>query len=155
MAAEIIIFFPHCKNISVLFCIGTLRPSNLGGNFSRDVTRIAGNNDEHNIITQKFRAFPPQSKKLDTIIEPFPGFPGTTTVPTTDKTVAMHGQPRNGSGDRFQGSFIFLVVHASFIGHNHHGQNRGYAWATAPRFGGPTPGIILYFPSPLHNFLTS
>ena len=64
------------------------------------ITWIAGNNVETPpIVTQKFRVFPPQSKNLDTIIEPFPGFPGTTTIPTIGKTVAMHELPLCGPGE--------------------------------------------------------
>ncbi len=65
-------------------------------------------------------------------------------ITTTGKTVAMHGLPLCGSGERFRGLFFFLFVFASFSGHYHHGQNRGYAWVTALRFGGVIPGIILF-----------
>ncbi len=42
-------------------------------------------------------------------------------------------------------SFFFSSLRlSSFTGYPHHGQNRGYAWATAPRFGGLIPVIILF-----------
>ncbi len=94
MPDEIIIFFSHCKNISVLFCIGTFRAYNHGCNFPRLVSWIAGNNDE----TPHCNAEIP-------------------VIPTTGKTVAMHGLPLHGSGDDYRGSFFFLFVPASFSVH--------------------------------------
>ncbi len=49
---------------------------------------------------------------------------------------------RSDSGDY---SFFFSSLRlSSFTGHPHHGQNRGYAWVTALRFGGVIPVIILF-----------
>ncbi len=76
-------------------------------------------------------------------------------IPTTGKTVAMHGLPLCGSGERCQGSFFFLFVFASFTAHSHHGQNRGYAWATALRFGGYNSRDYPFITSSLSNYLTS
>ncbi len=80
MAAEITIFFSHCKNISVLFCIGPLRPSNKGGNFPCDVSGIAGNNDEPPHHNAEIPGIPTTNKKPGIDFLTLTGFPGTTTV---------------------------------------------------------------------------